>query len=162
MTHDTDRIAFIELDEQSVIRRSEEVEHERSAAMADLLAENRFRLRQGPPGPYRLRLGIEDNRLRLDVRDDSGTTVADLLLPVSPFRSIVRDYFMICDSYYAALRSHSTQQLEAIDMGRRATHNEGGQILLDRLDDQVEMDHDTARRLFTLVCVLHIRSWVAR
>lgn len=156
------RICAIELDEHSVKRRSPEIEQERAAALADLLTENHFRLLDGPDGPYDLFLGIEDNRLRFAVRDEARAPLTELLLPVSPFRGIVRDYFMICDSYYAALRGHSPQQLEAIDMGRRATHNEGGGLLQERLADRIEVDIETARRLFTLVCVLHLRNWVAR
>ncbi len=152
------RIANITLDEKSVIRRSPQVEHERKVAIFDLLDENEFSLKDGAAGPYSLHLRIEENRLIFDVRleDDSG--LAEVTLPTSTFRRTVKDYFMICDSYFEAIKTKTPSQIEAIDMARRGLHNEGAELLKERMEDRVEMDRQTARRLFTLVCVLHIRA----
>ncbi|WP_374450115.1 UPF0262 family protein [Stella sp.] len=152
------RIARVTLDEHTVLRRSPDVEHERAVALFDLVEENTFRLVDGPDGPYHLHLAIADNRLRLGVRDAGDRPLADIVVPLLPFRRIVRDYFLICESYYAAIRRSSPSQIEAIDMGRRALHDEGSSLLRERLADRVTVDHSTARRLFTLVCVLHIRG----
>jgi uncharacterized protein (UPF0262 family) len=141
-----------------VLRRSPDVEHERAVALFDLVEENRFHLVGGPDGPYHLHLAIADNRLLVGVRDGDDRPLSDILVPLSPFRRIVRDYFLICESYYAAIRRASPSQIEAIDMGRRALHDEGSDLLRERLSDRVAVDHSTARRLFTLVCVLHIRG----
>ena len=158
MTADARRIANLTLDERTVIRRSAQVEHERKVAIYDLLDENEFALTAGPDGPYSLHLGIEDNRLVFDVRDEGDKGVARLTLPGSVFRRIVRDYFMICESYFEAIKTKAPSQIEAIDMARRGIHNEGADLLAERLAADVEMDKPTARRLFTLVCVLHIRA----
>lgn len=155
---DASRVARITLDEHTVLRRSPDVEHERAAALFDLVEENRFRLVGGPDGPYHLHLAISDNRLCLGVRDADDAALTDIVVPLMPFRRLVRDYFMICESYYAAIRRSSPSQIEAIDMGRRALHDEGSNLLRQRLADRVAIDHHTARRLFTLVCVLHIRG----
>jgi uncharacterized protein (UPF0262 family) len=155
---ETGRIAKITLDERTVVRRSPQVEHERKVAIYDLLDENVFALNAGPDGPYNLHLGIEDNRLVFDVRDESDESVARLMLPGSVFRRIVRDYFLICESYFEAIKTKTPSQIEAIDMARRGIHNEGADLLAERLAADVEMDKPTARRLFTLVCVLHIRA----
>lgn len=155
---DTHRIARVTLDEHTVLRRSPDVEHERAVALFDLVEENRFHLVGGPPGPYCLHLAIADNRLLVGVRDGGDAPLADIVVPLLPFRRIVRDYFLICESYYAAIRRSSPSQIEAIDMGRRALHDEGSALLRERLADRVAVDHATARRLFTLVCVLHIRG----
>jgi uncharacterized protein (UPF0262 family) len=152
------RIVELELDERSVVRRKPEVEHERQVAIYDLIENNFFRLQSGPDGPYRLHLAVVDNRLRFDVRATDGVALAEVMLPLSPFRRIVKDYFMICESYYDAIKRLSPSQIEAIDMGRRALHNEGSELLRARLAERIEVDDDTARRLFTLVCVLHIRA----
>ncbi|MBI3515079.1 MAG: UPF0262 family protein [Proteobacteria bacterium] len=154
----TKRIAHLELDEHTVLRRNADVEHERSVAIFDLLEENFFRPVGHDGGPYHLRLGIEENRLVLDIRDSREEPVDRVLLPIVPFRSIVRDYFMVCESYYAAIRQATPSQIEAIDMGRRGLHNEGSELLRERLAEKIEIDFDTARRLFTLLCVLHIRG----
>lgn len=158
MATDNNRIAKITLDERTVIRRSPQVEHERKVAIYDLLDENEFGLNNGPAGPYNLHLGIEDNRLVFDVRDEGDQGVARLTLPGSVFRRIVRDYFLICESYFAAIKTKTPSQIEAIDMARRGIHNEGADLLAERLAADVAMDKPTARRLFTLVCVLHIRA----
>ncbi len=152
------RIARVTLDERTVLRRNPDVEHERAVALFDLIDENRFGLVDGPDGPYHLHLAIVDNRIRLSVRDEGDRELRDILVPLLPFRRIVRDYFMICESYYAAIRRSSPSQIEAIDMGRRALHDEGSGLLRHRLSDRVLIDHGTARRLFTLICVLHIRG----
>lgn len=154
----TQFIAAIELDERSVVRHSPQVDHERRVAIFDLLEENVFDPVDTPAGPYRLKLSIEDNRLVFDVRSESDDPLGQFALPVGAFRRIVKDYFMICDSYFEAIKRASPSQIEAIDMGRRGLHNEGAELLKDRLAEKVAIDNPTARRLFTLVCVLHIRS----
>ena len=154
----TKRSAHLELDEHTVLRRNADVEHERSVAIFDLLEENVFAPVGHTGGPYHLRLGSEENRLVLDIRDTADAPVERVVMPIAPFRGIVRDYFMICESYYAAIRQSSPSQIEAIDMGRRGLHNEGSELLRERLADKIELDFDTARRLFTLLCVLHIRG----
>lgn len=152
------RIAHIELDEHTVVRRNPDVEHERSVAIFDLLDENYFSPLGHDGGPFHLRLGIEDNRLVLDIRDTANQPLERVILPLSGFRGIVKDYFMVCESYYAAIRRATPSQIEALDMGRRGLHNEGSELLRERLADKIELDFDTARRLFTLICVLHIRG----
>lgn len=159
---DNHRIVNVTLDERTVRARSPEVEHERQVAIFDLLEENSFEMVDGPPGPYNLHLSIQDNRLVLDVRDGNDGPLGMVSLAVTPLRSLVRDYFTICDSYYNAIRTQTPQQIEAIDMGRRAIHNEGADMLGDLLNNRIRIDTDTSRRLFTLVCVLHIRGDVHR
>lgn len=157
MTDQAARIVDLKLDERTVVRRNPDVEHERAVAIFDLLEENSFAL-AGAPGPYHLSLGIEDNRLLFEVRDSQGGEIERIQLPLTGFRGIVRDYFTICESYYAAIRRSTPSQIEAIDMGRRGLHNEAAEMLRERLADKATMDLDTARRLFTLICVLHIRG----
>lgn len=153
------RIVNVVLDEKTVVRRKPEVEHERAVAIFDLLEDNSFALvEHADAGPYHLHLLIEDNRLILDVRSTAEQPIDKVVIPVSPFRSIVKDYFLICESYYNAIKRATPAQIEAIDMGRRGLHNEGSEMLRERLADKVEMDLQTARRLFTLICVLHIRG----
>jgi uncharacterized protein (UPF0262 family) len=152
------RIAKITLDEKTVVRRNADIEHERAVAIFDLLEENSFVPVAGYPGPFHLDLGIEDNRLILDIRDTGDTSYERIALSLTPFRGIVKDYFLICESYFAAIKRASPAQIEAIDMGRRGLHNEGSELLRERLADKVVVDLGTARRLFTLVCVLHIRG----
>jgi uncharacterized protein (UPF0262 family) len=151
-------LATIELDERTVVRRSPDVEHERQVAIFDLLESNRFAPVGAAPGPYHLHLGIEDNRLVFDIQTAGREPVDRVQLPLTGFRGIVKDYFMICESYYAAIKRSSPSQIEAIDMGRRGLHNEAAEFLRDRLADRIDIDLDTARRLFTLICVLHIRG----
>jgi len=159
MSGDTHRIVQIDLDEKSVVSRSPQVDHERKVAIYDLLEDNSFRpLEIDHVGPYALRLSIQDNRLVFDVDDEGGDHLVKITLPISVMKRIVRDYFMICDSYFKAIKTMSPSQIEAIDMGRRGLHNEGAEILRTRLEDRVEMNLRTARRLFTLVCVLHIKA----
>ncbi len=150
------RIIDIELDDRTIIRRSEEVEQERRIAMFDLLENNHF-APQGQSGPYRILLRVEDNRLAIDLKDVHGQLLETLRLGLARFRRLIRDYFAICDSYFKAVRSDSPKGLEAIDMARRAIHNEAAELLIECLDGKIEMDFDTARRLFTLICVLHIK-----
>ena len=152
------RIVNLSLDERTVLRRNPDVEHERAVAIFDLLEENSFAPVDHDGGPYSLTLAIEDNRLAFDIRDETETALDRVLLPLTGFRSVVRDYFMICESYYDAIKHASPSRLEAIDMGRRGVHNEGAEILRQRLADKVVVDMGTARRLFTLVCVLHLRQ----
>ena len=151
-------ISDIELDEKSVISRSPQVEHERKVAIFDLLEENSFSLRNGNAGPYQLKLRIEDNRLIFDLRDGNNQHLSDISLPIRAFRRIVKDYFLICDSYFEAIKTKAPSQIEAIDMARRGLHNEGADLLQERMAEHVDMDMQTARRLFTLICVLHIRA----
>jgi uncharacterized protein (UPF0262 family) len=151
------RIIDIVLDEESVARRSPEVEHERAVALFDLMEENDFVL-VGTSGPYRLRIGIFEQRLVFDVRDEGDTKLRDIVLSLTPFRKVVKDYFLVCESYYAAIKKLSPSQIEALDMGRRGLHNEGSELLRERLEGKIEIDLDTARRLFTLICALHITS----
>ena len=156
--NDASRIAGITLDEHTVVRRSPDIEHERAVAIFDLLEENHFAPVSGCNGPYHLHLAIEENRLSIEVRSAANGSIETITLPLAPFRGIVKDYFMVCDSYYEAIRRSSLAQIEAIDVGRRSLHNEGSALLIERLADKVEIDLDTARRLFTLICVLHLRG----
>jgi uncharacterized protein (UPF0262 family) len=152
------RIVKLTLDERTVIRRSEQVEHERRVAIYDLIDDNFFSPVDVPGGPFVLKLSIEDNRLIFDVQDEAETALLKVQLALGGFRGIVKDYFMICDSYYGAIKTASRSQIEAIDMARRGLHNDGSVMLRERLADKIEIDHNTARRLFTLICVLHIRG----
>ena len=151
------RITHLALDEHSVVRRNADIEHERSIAITDLLADNYF-APVGAIGPFRLSLGIKDNRLVLDINDTGRQETEQLVLPLNALRGHVKDYFTICESYYAALKRANPAQIEAIDMGRRGLHNEASELLRERLAERVEMDLATARRLFTLICVLHIKG----
>lgn len=155
------RIVDLRLDEQSILRRNPDIEHERRVAIFDLLEDNYFapvaRYPDGYPGPYRLVLRMEDNRLAIDVFREEGDLLETIILPLTAVKRIIKEYFLICDSYFKAIKTASPRQIEAIDMGRRGLHNEGSEILRDRLKDKAIVDHDTARRLFTLVCVLQIR-----
>jgi uncharacterized protein (UPF0262 family) len=151
------RIVDIVLDEKSVARRTPEVEHERAVALFDLLEENDFAL-VGEPGPYKLHVGIFEQRLVFGVNDAHDRKLRDIVLSLTPFRKVVKDYFLICESYYAAIKKLSNTQIEALDMGRRGLHNEGSELLRERLAGKIELDLDTARRLFTLICALHIKA----
>ena len=158
MSEDTQRIVKLTLDERTVVKRSPDVEHERKVAIFDLLEENSFNPADCDSGPYNLHLGIVENRLQMEVRDVADMPLATIALPLQPFRRVVKDYFEICETYYAAIKTASPSRIEAIDMGRRGIHNEGSELLRERLAGKVEVDFDTARRLFTLICVLHIRG----
>ena len=151
----TQRLSKVTLDEGSIGRSSADIEHERAVAIYDLLEDNSFAPLDHDGGPYALHLSITENRLVFDIRLEDGTPVMAHLLSLTPLRRIVKDYFMICDSYYKAIRTSTPSQIEAIDMGRRGLHNEGSELLMERLKEKINLDFDTARRLFTLICVLH-------
>jgi uncharacterized protein (UPF0262 family) len=155
---ETDRLVAVTLDEDSISSTSRDVEHERAVAIYDLLEENSFAPHGGAEGPFTLRLSITGSRLMFDIRRADGTPVIAHLLSLSPLSRIVKDYYTVCDSYYAAIRTATPDRIEALDMGRRALHDEGSQILLERLKRKVSVDFGTARRLFTLICVLHWRG----
>jgi uncharacterized protein (UPF0262 family) len=152
------RLIEIRLDAGSIVRWSREVEHERQVAVFDLLERNSFELTGGFAGPYRVELSLREANLIFTLEDQSGEHRADVTLSMRPFRRLIKDYFMICDSYFEAIRSATPSRIEAIDMGRRGLHNEGAEKLADALDGKIKVDGETARRLFTLVCVLHIRG----
>ena len=152
------RLCHIQLDEKTLVRRKAEVEHERAIAIYDLLEDNFFCPLGDFVGPYALHISLNENRLVLDIRSEDDRPTLEVTLPLTPFRSVVKDYFMVCESYYAAIRRSTPSQIEAIDMGRRGLHNEGSQLLKERLAEKVDVDFETARRLFTLVCVLHLRG----
>jgi uncharacterized protein (UPF0262 family) len=149
------RLVAVELDENSIGSTNPDIEHERKVAIYDLLEQNYFEPSQQDGGPYVLHLSIDGARLVLDIRSEDGKPIIAHLLSLSPLRRIVKDYYMICDSYYQAIRTATPDKIEAIDMGRRGIHNDGSRILMERLAGKVELDSDTARRLFTLICVLH-------
>ncbi|GAB1582802.1 UPF0262 family protein [Phyllobacterium phragmitis] len=152
------RLIDVELDE-TIGRSTPDVEHERAVAIFDLIEENSFYpVGDEVGGPYKLRLSLIESRLIFAITRESGEEVATHILSLAPFRRVVKDYFMICESYYQAIRSATPSKIEAIDMGRRGLHNEGSQTLKERLSGKIEIDFDTARRLFTLVCVLHWRG----
>jgi uncharacterized protein (UPF0262 family) len=151
------RLCDVFLDE-TIGRSTPDVEHERAVAIFDLIEENSFTPIGHAGGPYRLNISLVDAKLVFSIATDGGDAVATHILSLTPFRRIVKDYFMICESYYEAIRSASPSRIEAIDMGRRGIHNEGSQTLKDRLNGKIDVDFDTARRLFTLVCVLYWRG----
>ncbi|MXO75096.1 UPF0262 family protein [Altererythrobacter aerius] len=156
------RIAKITLDEDTILWRNADVEQERRVAIYDLIEENTFKplraCEAGHHGPYDLRLAVQEGRLALTIGDAAGAPLETLVLGLARFRRPIRDYFAICDSYYQAIRKATPAEIETIDMARRAIHNDAAELLLDRLAGKVETDHPTARRLFTLICVLHIRG----
>jgi uncharacterized protein (UPF0262 family) len=152
------RIVEIQLDGASIVRWNREVEHERQVAVFDLMERNSFRLVNGFAGPYRIVLSLREANLIFTVSDEEGRSAAEITLSMRPFRRLIKDYFLICDSYFQAIKSASPSRIEAIDMGRRGLHDEGAEKLSGALADKVEIDNETARRLFTLICVLHIRG----
>ena len=149
------KLIAVTLDEESIGRSGPDIEHERAVAIYDLIEENSFQPVDHDAGLYALHLRMADNRLVFDICKPEGAPVVAHLLSLTPLRRIVKDYFMICDSYYAAIRTATPDRIEAIDMGRRGLHDEGSRILMERLDGKVAVDFSTARRLFTLICVLH-------
>jgi len=156
----TDRICHIEIDDTGLPAPTPEIEQERKVAIFDLLEDNSFALpardgRDVPPGPYRLSLAIRERRLVFDIRTGDGAAAGEIHLSLGPFRQVVKDYFQICEAYFDAVKRLPPSQIEAIDMGRRGIHNEGARLLQERLEGKAEVDIDTARRLFTLICVLH-------
>jgi uncharacterized protein (UPF0262 family) len=152
------QIIDVTLDERTVKRRHPDIEHERAVAIYDLLEDNRFAPFGDYQGPYRLHLRLEESRLVLDISSEDHQHLGSIGISISPFRRIIKDYFTVCESYFEAIKTASPSRIEAIDMGRRGLHNEGSELLLDRLKGRVDLDFDTARRLFTLLCVLHIRA----
>lgn len=152
------RLIDVTLDEKSVVRRSQEVEHERAVAIFDLLEENRFVPDGVDGGPFKLHLAIEENRLKFDIRNEDDLPAKIVSLSLTPFRKLIKDYFTVCETYFEAIKTASPSRIEAIDMGRRGLHNEGSIILRERLSGKIDIDFETARRLFTLLCVLHIRG----
>ncbi|BDA82756.1 UPF0262 protein [Aureimonas sp. SA4125] len=157
MTQGSSRLIAIDLDE-TIGRATPDIEHERAVAIFDLIEENRFQPSGLPEGRFRLKLSLIDKRLVFDIRDEADTAVVTHILSLTPLKRIIRDYFLICDSYYEAIRSATPSQIEAIDMGRRGIHNDGSETLRERLAGKIDLDLDTARRLFTLICVLHWRN----
>ncbi len=155
----THRICHIELDEKTIIRRNADIEHERRVAIFDLLDTNYFapKIENDYQGPYHVILRIEDNRLAIDLKTEAKEELCTLVLPLSPLRRVIKQYFMICDSYFTAIKSASPKKIEAIDIGRRSLHNEGSEIIQMRYGHKIDIDFETARRLFTLICVLQIR-----
>jgi uncharacterized protein (UPF0262 family) len=158
MTDKPFRILAIELDERSVVRRTREIEQEREIAMYDLLEGNSFKLEGSEGGPYKLILGVEENKLVFDVHLEDASEHGRVMLSLTPFRRVIKDYFLICESYFKSIRDAPPSQIETLDMSRRGVHNEGSVLLRERLAGKIDVDHDTARRLFTLICVLHLRG----
>lgn len=152
------RLIDVKLDEKTLVRRSPEVEHERAIAIYDLLEDNYFEPVGCGEGPYKLYLSLQENRLIFDVRDADGAEFGKIPVPLTPFRRIVKEYFEICQTYYDAIKTAPASRIEAIDMGRRGLHNDGSELLRERLKGKIELDENTSRRLFTLLCVLHIRG----
>lgn len=156
------RIIDVTLDERTILWRSADIEQERRIAIFDLLEENLFAPQRPQPdgyaGPYKLHLAVEEGRLGLEIRRADDTHQETIVLGLARFRRPIRDYFAICDSYYQAIRSATPAHIETVDMARRGVHNEAAELLRDRLEGKVEVDFDTARRLFTLICVLHIKG----
>lgn len=162
MSEPDHRIIDVKLDERTILWRNADIEQERRVAIFDLLEGNFFKpvtqYDNGYAGPYRVVMGVEEGRLTVDVRDTGDVSLETFVIPLSPFRRTVRDYFAICDSYFKAIRASSPSQIETIDMARRGIHNDAAELLIERFAARVEVDFDTARRLFTLICVLHIRQ----
>lgn len=156
------RIISVELDEGSIVWRNPDVEQERRVAIFDLIEDNKFVPQRGHPdgyaGPYRLMLRVEEGRLIFEISRADGSPLEAIILGLGRFRRPIRDYFAICDSYYQAIKTSTAQQIETVDMARRGLHNEAAEMLMDRLDGKIAVDFDTARRLFTLICVLHIKG----
>jgi uncharacterized protein (UPF0262 family) len=156
------RIIDIQLDEHTILWRSADIEQERRIAIFDLLEGNYFKPErpypEGYAGPFRLMLSVEEGRLSLKVSSENDDHLETLVLALGAFRRPIRDYFAICDSYFQAIKTSTPTQIETIDMARRGIHNEAAELLKDRLSGKIDLDFDTARRLFTLICVLHIKG----
>jgi uncharacterized protein (UPF0262 family) len=156
------RIISVELDEATIVWRNADVEQERRVAIFDLLEENKFAPTREHPdgyaGPYRLTLRVEEGRLIFEIARENGEPLEAVILGLGRFRRPIRDYFAICDSYYQAIKTATAQQIETVDMARRGLHNEAAEMLVERLEGKIAVDFDTARRLFTLICVLHIKG----
>jgi len=155
----TERLARVELREDSPRARAPEIQQELDVAMYDLSEQNSFRLRDcATGGPYVLGIGMVERMLALEVQSEDGETLHNLTLSLSPLRALIKDYFAICESYFDAVKRLPADRIEAIDMGRRGIHDEGARILIERLDGRIETDHETARRLFTVICALQYRG----
>ena len=156
------RIIDVQLDDRTILWRSADVEQERRIAIFDLIEGNHFAPQRPQPdgyaGPYRIALSVEEGRLVIAIKREDDTALETLILAMGRFRRPIRDYFAICDSYYQAIRASTPQQIETVDMARRGVHNEAAELLRERLQGKIEVEFDTARRLFTLICVLHIRG----
>ncbi|MBF0168456.1 MAG: UPF0262 family protein [Alphaproteobacteria bacterium] len=152
------RLVHVVLDEKTLVRRRPEVEHERAVAIYDLIEENTFQPIGDWQGPFTLHLAMEDSRLAFDIRTEDGIGLVCVAIDVKPFYGLIKDYFIVCDSYFASIKLAPLSKIEAADMARRSLHNEGAKLLMERLKGRIDIDFDTARRLFTLVCVLHIRG----
>nr|WP_070959590.1 UPF0262 family protein [Hyphomonas sp. Mor2] len=149
------RLVSVDIDEDTLAASGPDAEHERRVAIFDLLEENSFEVDGKDAGPYTLKLLMQERKLVFEIATEGGDPVHTFLLSMTPFRGVIRDYFMICESYYDAIRSSSPHQIEAIDMARRGIHNEGSDLVAERLEGKVKVDFDTSRRLFTLICALH-------
>lgn len=149
------RIKAIAFDKASIRRSNTNIEHEREVAIYDILDGNHFALEGRDDGPFDLTLGLVEDRLVLTIQADGGSAPFTVMLSLSPLRRIIKDYFMVCDSYYQAIRTAPPSRIQAIDMGRRGLHDDGSRVLMERLKGKIDVDHDTARRLFTLICALH-------
>ncbi|MFO1039334.1 MAG: UPF0262 family protein [Geminicoccaceae bacterium] len=158
MSEKKDRIVDIKLDEKSIVRWTPEIEHERNVAVFDLLENNSFRIVDGFEGPYTVLLSLRENNLVLDCGNPQGDERGEVVISTRSLRRVVKDYFLICESYFQAIRGATPNRIEAIDMARRGLHDEGAELLRDAVSGKLELDRDTARRLFTLICVLHIRG----
>jgi uncharacterized protein (UPF0262 family) len=156
------RIIDVTLDERTILWRSADIEQERRIAIFDLIEENSFAPQRAYPdgyaGPYRIALSVPEGRLQLDIKRADDSALETLILSLAAFRRPIRDYFAICDSYFQAIRSATPSQIETIDMARRGIHDDAARLLMERLDGKIAVDHATARRLFTLICVLHIKA----
>ncbi|EPX81128.1 UPF0262 family protein [Litoreibacter arenae] len=151
------KLCDVSIDDSGLPVPTAEIEQERKVAIFDLLEDNSFVLPQegAPDGPYKLELSIRERRLVFDLHTEGGDKAAEFHLSLGPFRQVVKDYFQICESYFDAVKKLPPSQIETIDMARRGIHNEGARVLEDRLEGKADVDTDTARRLFTLICVLH-------
>jgi uncharacterized protein (UPF0262 family) len=158
MSETKHRLLRVTLDETTLVARGPDAEHEREVAIFDLLQDNVFEVVGHDGGPYVLNLGVRDNRLAMEIGDEAGSSVRKLAIPFALFRSLVRDYFTICEAYYEAIKTASRARIETLDMGRRSLHDEGAELLKERLAGVVEVDELTSRRLFTLICALHFRG----
>ena len=152
------RLVAVTLDEDTIGRTTPDIEHERDVAIYDLIETNHFSLDGKGAGPYRLHLALIDNRLVFQVADEAGAPMGAFLLSLTPFRKLIKDYFLVCESYFEAIKTAPPSRIEAIDMGRRGLHDEGSELLMARLKGKITVDSDTARRLFTLLCALHWRG----
>ncbi|MEM9029426.1 MAG: UPF0262 family protein [Pseudomonadota bacterium] len=150
-----DRIVGLTLDSASIRRSNANIHHEREVAIYDILEENSFRLEGYDRGPYHLKLSIAEDRLHFSIADTDKQPLTTHMFSLSPFRRVIKDYFLVCESYYDAIRTAPPSRIQSIDMGRRGLHDEGSRLLCERLEGKIAIDHDTSRRLFTLICALH-------